>query len=669
MKFESDKKEVRSQLVFNDDGTISLPDSILRDKEREQKVRKLKIKEDDLDIWDDPAQDDEKHNTGDDVFGFNLYNDGKKLNPLIFSNNKSQSDVVDEVVNHINNGKKVIFIRGVCGTGKSAIALNIGKKLGRASIVVPGKSLQRQYHDDYSISKYVLRNDHKKLKIKVISGRDNHACKFMPGKTANDSLLPCKIEIKESNYGKLQEYLKQNPKVKDDLELKDIRRISVAPVCPYWSPVVPSELDLPLKADKKSYASVKGKYTIYNRKAGCGYYEQFNSYISNEIIVFNSMKYKLEMLMNRKPKTDVDIIDEADEFLDAFSNSRRINLTRLYNSLSNVFPEGEDHRFVINKIGEIILGLIKNTGLGSNVYEIKDTKMHALFRYILDNPKLLDYVDEEHYLNSVYETVYMFEDFLDETFVSYSKEDRGTYAEIVTTNLEKKFNELLDKVESLVLMSGTLHSENILKNVFGISDYVVVDAEVLNQGTIEPKSIGIEVDCKYENFSKGIVNREKYLKILDEVVAKAPRPSLVHVNAFEDLPTESEKMIYGLHNVMSREKIRQLQEDDKVMIKKFKDKQVPVLFTTRCSRGVDFPKEQCNSIIFTKYPNPNVRGIFWKILGKTHSNYYWEVYKDKAKREFLQKIYRGVRSKDDHVYVLSPDLRVLETLEELKGEI
>ena len=74
----------------------------------------------------------------------------------------------------------------------------------------------------------------------------------------------------------------------------------------------------------------------------------------------------------------------------------------------------------------------------------------------------------------------------------------------------------------------------------------------------------------------------------------------------------------------------------------------------------------CNSIIFTKYPNPNVSDTFWKVLMKTHPNQYWEFYKDKANREFLQRIYRALRSKDDHVFILSPDIRVINAVRELQ---
>ncbi len=650
MRFEKEDKN-QSQLSFNSDGSISLPGNI----EKDLSFRKKEV----VDIWDDYGQDDETHNLQDDVIGFNLYNNRERLKPLVFSNGKSQEDIVNEVISHISKGQKVVFIKGMCGTGKSAIALNIAKKLGRASIVVPGKNLQKQYMEDYSKSKYVLKDNHKKLKIKVITGRENHRCLYISG-NANNSDLPCKIELKESNYGKIKGYLKENPKIKNDLELKDVRRISIAPVCPYWSPVVPSELDLPLKADRKTYDSVKGKYTIYNRKPGCSYYEQFNSYFNNEVIVFNSAKYKIEMAMNRKPKTDVDIIDECDEFLDSFSNSRRINLNRLSSSLINIFSEDDHNNFIIKKISEITLQLIKNTDFGDEIFPLKETLIYPLFRYLVENPNLIDGVDDENYINSVYESALDFEDFFDETYVLFRREERGLVVEIITTNLEKKFSELLDKIDSLVLMSGTIHSENILKNVFGINDFVIVDAESVSQGEVKSLRMGKEIDCKYENFSSGRVTREEYLRVFEEIVEKAPRPSLIHVNAFEDLPSEREKELFDLKFLVTRERFSHLPENE---IEKFKNKELKIFFTTKCARGVDFPDDQCRSIIFTKYPNPNARNIFWKILAKTHQGYYWDFYKDKAKREFLQKIYRGVRSKNDYVYVLSPDLRVLEAVE------
>ena len=90
---------------------------------------------------------------------WSLYNEEKFLEPLKFSNGKTQEDVVREIIDSAKSGKKIIFIRGVCGTGKSAIALNAAKKLGKTSIVVPGKGLQKQYKEDYESKKYLLKEN------------------------------------------------------------------------------------------------------------------------------------------------------------------------------------------------------------------------------------------------------------------------------------------------------------------------------------------------------------------------------------------------------------------------------------------------------------------------------------------------------------------------------
>ncbi|MFA6022812.1 MAG: helicase C-terminal domain-containing protein [Candidatus Pacearchaeota archaeon] len=672
------------QLSFNPDGSVNLPDAIKKDLEKEKKGIQRKIWEEEdgyesdeeisMQIWEqDEKFDDLKYNLEDDVSEFNLYKESQKLEPLTFSNNKTQKDIVNDVVKLAKSGKKVIFIKGVCGTGKSAIALNIGKQLGKASIVVPGKALQKQYRDDYSKEKYVLKNDHKKLRIKVITGRDNHKCLYKHNCSADFSELPCKIEIKESNMDKLKEYLKENSKVRNDLELKEIRRISIAPVCPFWSPIVPSEYELPIGANKRKYKGLKGiDFTIYNRKEGCTYYNQFNSYIDAESIIFNAAKYKLEVLMNRKPATDVEIIDECDEFLDSFSNVRRLNINRMLNSLNTVFPDDEKLQFIVRKIFNCGNNIIKdpyvrNLVAKKDITEIKKTLIYELLCYFVDNPNLAGEIDEDNYCQTVNEIALEFEEYFDEAYISFSLEERGLIANIATTNLSKKFNDLIDKSEVIVMMSGTIHSEKVLKDIFGIDDFAVIDAEVINQGEINVLRTGFEFDCKYENFSNGNISRESYLIALDKAIERAPRPTLVHVNSFDDLPSIAEKENYNLINLMTKQKLIELQQGDKEnkMVEKFKSFEIPVLFTTKCNRGVDFPGEQCKSIVFTKYPNANVNSIFWKILRKTHPTYYWEFYRDKAKREFLQKIYRGVRSSDDHVYILSPDSRVLDAAEKI----
>ena len=591
----------------------------------------------------------------------------------------------------------------------SAIALNIARNLGKTSIVVPGKSLQAQYKKDYEEDKYLLKNDGSKLNISVMTGRKNHSCKFLDdnksaipiikrevdsnlhnifeGKheeikdkigddpSANNLNIPCKIEIKEKNWRRIKEYLKQNKDVniKDFNDIKDVKRASVAAVCPYWSPVLPERYELKAFSDskKENYMGLNNeRYNFYQGKEGCGFYSQFNSYVDSDVIVFNSLKYKLETALNRKPLTEVEIIDECDEFLDNFSNQRIINLDRFQNSLiqaSWVSSKMEDLSSEINSIiqqfkrDERISDAISSEG----ILPVKETGIYDVFKILVNNQDILVDVDEESYVFDVEETASMFEDFLDDSYLTISKKDEQWSVSIVTTNLAKKFKEIVDKNKIIVLMSGTLHSDEVLKDIYGLDEFEKIDAEVEQQGQIEVQRTGLEIDCKYSNFSSGKFSRGDYLRSLSKCIESAKKPVLVHVNGFVDLPTEQELEEFDVDNLVSRERLIELQGKDKndQVVERFKKGQIEVLFTTKCARGIDFPGEQCNSIVFTKYPNPNVKDSFWKILNRTQPQHYWQFYKDKARRELLQKVYRGLRSRDDHVYVLSPDSRVLDYFE------
>ena len=639
---------------------------------------------------------------------WNLYQNGKFLEPLKFSNGKTQEDVVKEVLKAVKDGNKIIFIRGVCGTGKSAIALNIARNLGKTSIVVPGKNLQSQYKRDYEEKKYILKNNKEKLKISIITGRNNHKCKFLEdtknaipriSKEINSKLhdifegkyeeakkiigddisadnwkIPCKIEIKEKNWKRIKEYLKQNKKInlREINEIRDVKRVAVASVCPYWCPVIPERYELKVfeKADKKKYTGLKNTgFIFYQREPGCKFYEQFNFFIDSDIIVFNSLKYKLESALNRKPMTEVEIIDECDEFLDSFTNQRNINIDRIQNSINYLSVNDDEIKKVLMEASEITKQIKKDKRINNAVYSkeiipLKATGIYDLFRIFLENPEFTEEIDDESYLFEIEETARMFEDFLDETFVSFSKSENNLIASVVTTNLEKKFKEMIEKNKIIILMSGTIHSNDVLKNVFGLDNFKIIDAETQHPGKIEIKRTGMERDCKHSNLTNDGFNRERYLRALSKCVEVAEKPVLVHVNSFSDLPTKQEIEEFQIKNLISREELKETQKEDKTgeLVEKFKKSQIDVLFSTRCARGIDFPGKECNSIVFTKYPNPNVEDAFWKILSKTKPQHYWPLYKDKARRELWQKVYRGLRSKDDHVFVLSPDTRVLEGL-------
>jgi len=267
--------------------------------------------------------------------------------------------------------------------------------------------------------------------------------------------------------------------------------------------------------------------------------------------------------------------------------------------------------------------------------------------------------DEENYSYHADKVARTFFGFLNETYVSFYKDDRDLFVRLVTTNLEKRFKELLDKNKVLILMSGTIHSENVLKEIFGIANFKIVEAETEMPGKIGEFKTGYERDCKYSNFQNGRVNRGQYLFALSRCIAQAKKPLLVHITAFRDLPTRQERAAYNL-DMISQEELAENQKNAEQEVEKFKKGKINILYTTKCGRGVDFPGEMCNSILLTRYPFPNVGSLFWKVLKMTNPKHYNSFYMDKSRREFLQKIYRGLRSKEDHIFLLSPDSRVFK---------
>ncbi|MFW6233178.1 MAG: DEAD/DEAH box helicase family protein [Nanoarchaeota archaeon] len=367
---------------------------------------------------------------------WSLYNQNNFLKPLKFSNGKTQEDVVNEVKELIDKGNKIIFIHGICGTGKSALALHLAKDIGKASVVVPIKNLQEQYKRDYEKDKYVLKENNEKLKISVITGRNNHKCKFLEDKdsfipkikreinskihdifeeskkdikkdlSAENSDIPCKIEIKEKNWNKIKQYLKQNKRInsRDFNNIKDVKRASIAWVCPYWSPALPEKYELKSnEITKKQFKTLNGNFVYHKRKPGCSFYEQFDSYSDSDVIVFNSLKYKIETEIGRKPKTEIEIIDECDEFLDSFANQKNINLNLFETTLIYLISDSKEGDLLIKDLLRIIRQIKSSKKTENMLYKkeivsLKETGIYDLFKILLKNEEIIYEFDEESYI-------------------------------------------------------------------------------------------------------------------------------------------------------------------------------------------------------------------------------------------------------------------------------
>ena len=166
------------------------------------------------------------------------------------------------------------------------------------------------------------------------------------------------------------------------------------------------------------------------------------------------MKYELENAMNRKPLTELDIIDECDKFLDDLSNQKSLNLERLSLALTNLKSSKE----TVEEINDLIIKIIKRRYTENEVYLLKDTLILELLEHFLDNDELKSLLELEDYsyVSKAFEVANTFSSFFDETYLHFYKDkNKHLCIKLITINLDKRLKELLDKFFTLLAKEPT----------------------------------------------------------------------------------------------------------------------------------------------------------------------------------------------------------------------
>ena len=142
-----------------------------------------------------------------------------------------------------------------------------------------------------------------------------------------------------------------------------------------------------------------------------------------------------------------------------------LNLTRLSSSLSSITPEHSEARVIVETM-EHLLGLEEKNkqALGvdeDKIYPIKETQWDKILRLFLKHPEVEAEIslDEMHYANRGLEVAQNFIDFLEDTYITYKRIDKDIFVNFVTTNLSKKFAEIVlmhENNSNKVLPSGYL---------------------------------------------------------------------------------------------------------------------------------------------------------------------------------------------------------------------
>lgn len=438
----------------------------------------------------------------------------------------------------------------------------------------------------------------------------------------------------------------------------------------------------------------------------CPYYKQFYSYIESDVIVFNSAKWKLETMMERKPKVNVEIIDEGDYWID--SQATTVELMR--STIDKVFPTG-------NKMKHLKMSTL--------------SEFDMYFRKIkadIEKSKQSDIgiVDTKDYK----ELFYMIETFLEE-YQKQTEDDDTVEQKLIDIDIVRKYADVAslsymegrreetriikvyvpypDKLlkdifnlssKNIILTSGTMHSTFVLSSLFGINnDNYIID--ILNGRREHPGKLKCIRPPKYNPLNMVKVTytswqspqfREYYTRVLNYILDQLKMGIDKHTGKPGEakiiLLTPAKKYVEGILKrpdvFVDFAKTRSQYEDDikpsvdtnlsdyvdntLADIRKIKstdielngdvlrtDKQIIV--STRMIRGTDLKDNKCRAIVMAKWPVGDISdGYLQAIKKRFGEKVFWEIVRDRAAREAVQYVSRGLRHEADWTFFATVDL-------------
>ena len=541
--------------------------------------------------------------------------EGVSLNPLVYSDGRDQKNIINEILDSFDSGENLLFLKAQVSTGKSAIALSLIDILGRGIISVPVKVLQDQYKESY-LDRYRIGN----LDIAVMKGKSNFKCNFEKGKLCSNSNIVCNRKLKQGET-----------------------RWKVATKCPSWSPILPLyvyekiRLNMLFDLDTTEYTGINGDYIYVNRGEDCQYFNQYENYTKEHIaLIMNSQKWIIETLLERKPKTDLEVIDEADLFLDGLS----FNLVVTHRTLDTI-ELAEKKKFKNIKILH---------------YMMSDKNLSNItFLTLLE--KILKSCITEYSQNLSYKLQLMLLCDQDIMLTKFGK-DKNEVLVFTIARPDKIFDILLKRsAKKILLMSATPQSDKVFYSLFN-KNINFIEGETEFPGSLKIIKTGSELDINHLNW-KDI--RYEYWNTLSFLISIAEKPVLCNIFSYKYLPEEE------IGNIPCREDVQKHQDKH---IKEFLKGKRDVIFTTKFDRGIDLKDEKCRTIILTKLPYPDLTDITLMKLKEYYGPFIFNSYvTDMIKREVLQNIGRVLRSKNDYSMLMSPDKKILELVPKIwKGK-
>jgi hypothetical protein len=436
----------------------------------------------------------------------------------------------------------------------------------------------------------------------------------------------------------------------------------------------------------------------------CPYYKQFYSYVQSDVIVFNSAKWNLETTMGRKPKVKLEIVDEGDYWLD--SQSTTIELTR--SSIDKIFPFSNRMKHIkMDTLARFDMSFKKiktdvakiNAG-DASIIGAKDYKelFYSIGVCLLEYKKQAEDDDSIEQKLLDIDTIRHYADVASLSVVEGKREETRIikcYIPYPDKLLETLFK---SSSKNIILTSGTMHDNSVLSKLFGINaDNYAVD--VLNGRKEHPGKLKCIRPSKDSPMSMVKVNytswqspefRAYYFLVLNYIldqlkdgIDKATgKPGEAKILVLTPAKKYAEGILKRPDVFVDFARSRNQDDDAKPAIdtslndymegtltdvRKIKgtdvelngdvlrtDKQIIV--STRMIRGTDLRDNKCRAIVMTKWPVGDISdGYLQSIKKRFGDKVFWEIIRDKAAREAVQYVSRGLRHDLDWTYFATVD--------------
>jgi len=569
--------------------------------------------------------------------------DGSPVKPRIYSSGISQDKVVEKLVTAFKTGSEVVVLQSAPGTGKSLIALltyyNLYGKSGKGVVVVPTRTLQLQYSEDYGGRRFIIGDGGGVLDIGFIWGRQNYRCRLAP--TTCDE-APCVTQWKYLNI---------------------IEKMSRCPF--YCKPLTRSQFERVRTYVKdveeiNTFTSITGEeIVLYTRSQGvCPYYQQFLNYVNCDVVVLNDWMWFYEKKLERIVNYDFIIIDEFDQI---FMNHIPRITTRvdefvqvLDQYLRQYRPRDlveEDQLQELRSRFKQVVYLLKKFNTKDDFYQV----LHDIVQLYYEYNELFEIAPDE--VKSWFRKFEWLLDILTRHYNLYEVVRLGYRVHLVCVEPREYYRNVILRFDypgkKMLLMSATPLERKLLKSMFGIDpdEIVVVEKKVPGKVYLGG-TFGMVVSGK--QFLEDGNYRKTYCEELWKTIQLArsevsPRLGIITAYKYVDYLFK----YYG---------IRLNIDEDGSMLQKLRNNEVDEVWTTRAYRGVDLPN--VHGIIITKYPYPDLQDPFWQLLKNMRPELFKQFYEWVAEITLFQVICRALRDENCWVKIYSPDLKVKIKIQE-----